>query len=212
MRGISAVSLFAYVALVLSGADCHAQSTAAAASTEGADVPLQSLPYTPGLDVSAMDRTANPCADLYQYACGGWRDHNPIPPDQASWSVYGKLFEDNQRFLWGILEDAAKPNAARSAVEREIGDFFAACMDEPAAEKAGSAPLRAELDAIGALKSAADFPELLAREHLALDYGMLFAFSSNQDFADSSREIPEASAGGLGLPDRDYYTKTDAKP
>jgi putative endopeptidase len=158
-----------------------------------------------------MDRTANPCVDFYRYSCGGWLKKNPIPQDQASWSVYGKLYEDNQRFLWGILEDAAKPNPARSAVEREIGDFFAACMDEPAAEKAGSAPLRAELDAIGALKSVADFPELLAREHLAMNYGMLFAFSSNQDFADSSREIPEASAGGLGLPDRDYYVKTDAK-
>jgi putative endopeptidase len=193
-----------YVLMIAAFAAC-------AACAQSPDTPLQSLPYSPSLDLTDMDRTANPCVDFYRYSCGGWLKKNPIPPDQASWSVYGKLFEDNQRFLWGILEDAAKPNAARSAVEREIGDFFAACMDEPAAEKAGSAPLRAELDAIGALKSAADFPELLAREHLALDYGMLFAFSSNQDFADSSREIPEASAGGLGLPDRDYYTKNDAK-
>jgi putative endopeptidase len=74
-------------------------------------------------------------------------------------------------------------------VEREIGDFFAACMDEPAVEKAGAAPLREELAAIGALKSVADFPELLAREHLAQNYGMLFSFSASQDFADSSREI-----------------------
>ena len=187
-------------------------ATAFAACAQTPETPLQSLPYSPSLDLTDMDRTANPCADFYRYSCGGWLKKNPIPSDQASWSVYGKLYEDNQRFLWGILEDASKPNPARSAVERKIGDFFAACMDEPAVEKAGSAPLRAELDAIGALKSAADFPELLAREHLALDYGMLFAFSSNQDFADSSREIPEASAGGLGLPDRDYYTKTDRSP
>jgi len=71
--------------------------------------------------------------------------------------------------------------------------------------------LRPALDAIGALKSTADFPAFLAHEHLALDFGMLFGFSSNQDFADSSREIAFAGAGGLGLPDRDYYTKTDAK-
>ena len=186
-------------------------ATAFAACAQTPETPLQSLPYSPSLDLTDMDRTANPCADFYRYSCGGWLKKNPIPSDQASWSVYGKLYEDNQRFLWGILEDASKPNPARSAVERKIGDFFAACMDEPAVEKAGSAPLRAELDAIGALKSAADFPELLAREHLAMNFGMLFAFSSNQDFADSSREIPEASAGGLGLPDRDYYTKTDAK-
>ena len=175
------------------------------------ETPLESLPYSPSLDLTDMDRTANPCVDFYRYSCGGWLKKNPIPADQASWSVYGKLFEDNQRFLWGILQDASKPNPARSPVEREIGDFFAACMDEPAVEKAGGAPLRAELAAIAALKSAADFPELLAQEHLAMNNGVLFAFSSNQDFADSSREIPEAAAAGLGLPDRDYYVKTDAK-
>jgi len=109
------------------------------------------------------------------------------------------------------LEDTAKPKPTRSVVEREIGDFFAACMDEPAIEKAGAGPLRVQLAAIQALKSVADFPEFLASEHLAEDFGMLFSFSSNQDFADSSREIAFAGAGGLGLPDRDYYTKTDAK-
>ena len=182
-----------------------------AAFAQSPETPLQSLPYSPSLDLTSMDRTANPCVDFYRYSCGGWLKKNPIPPDQASWSVYGKLYEDNQRFLWGILEDAAKPNPARSPVEREIGDFFAACMDEPAAEKAGAAPLREELEAIRALKSVEGFPELLAREHLTMNFGMLFRFSSDQDFADSSREIPEAAAGGLGLPDRDYYTKTDAK-
>ena len=175
------------------------------------DTPMHSLPYSPSLDLSDMDRTVNPCVDFYRYSCGGWLKKNPIPSDQASWSVYGKLYEDNQRFLWGILEEAAKPSPVRTTVEREIGDFFAACMDEPGAEKAGAAPLREELDAIAALQSVEELPELLAREHLALNFGMLFAFSSNQDFGDSSREIPEASAGGLGLPDRDYYTKTDVK-
>jgi putative endopeptidase len=65
--------------------------------------PLTSFPYTPGLDVSSMDKTADPCVDFYQYSCGGWRKNNPIPGDQARWSVYGKLYQDNQQFLWGIL-------------------------------------------------------------------------------------------------------------
>jgi endothelin-converting enzyme/putative endopeptidase len=175
------------------------------------ETPLQSLPYSPSLDLTDMDRSANPCEDFYRYSCGGWLKKNPIPPDQSSWGVYSKLTEDNERFLWGILEDTAKPNPSRSTVEREIGDFFAACMDEPAVEKAGAAPLREELEAIRALQSVADLPELLAREHLAQDFGMLFSFSSSQDYADSSREIAFVGAGGLGLPDRDYYTKTDAK-
>jgi putative endopeptidase len=184
---------------------------AAVAAAQTPETPLQSLPYSPSLDLTDMDRPVNPCEDLYRFSCGGWLKKNPIPADQSSWSVYSKLTQDNERFLWGILEDTAKPNPARSNVEREIGDFFAACMDEPAAEKAGATPLREELAAIGALKSAADFPEFLAREHLAMDFGMIFGFSASQDYTDSSREIAFAGAGGLGLPDRDYYTKTDAK-
>src|SRR5580692_5582292 len=182
-----------------------------AAIAQTLETPLQSLPYGPSFDLTDMDRSANPCEDFYRYSCGGWLKKNPIPSDQSSWSVYSKLTQDNERFLWGILLDTAKPNPGRSEVEREIGDFFAACMDEGAVEKAGADPLQQELGAIGALKSVADFPEFLAREHLAQDFGMLFSFSANQDYADSSREIAFAGAGGLGLPDRDYYIKTDAK-
>jgi len=190
---------------------CLLFAFALAAFAQAPETPLHSLPYSPSLDVTSMDRSVDPCVDFYKYTCGGWMKKNPIPPDQSSWSVYSKLEQDNERFLWGILEDAAKPNPSRTPVEREIGDFFAACMDEPAIEKAGAAPLREQLDAIAALKGVGDFPDFLAREHLAEDFGMIFSFSSAQDYADSSREIPEASAGGLGLPDRDYYTKTDAK-
>jgi putative endopeptidase len=92
----------------------------------------------------------------------------------------------------------------------QIGDFFYACMDEPALEKAGLTPLQPQLDEIAKLQSIRDLPAFLARSHLS-GYNMLFSFGSNQDFADSTREIAFASAGGLGLPDRDYYVKTDAK-
>ena len=184
---------------------------ALAAFPQSPETPLQSLPYSPSLDLTDMDPAAHPCEDFYRYSCGGWLKKNPIPSDQSSWSVYAKLTQDNQRFLWGILEDTAKPNPARSPVERQIGDFFAACMDESAVEKAGAAPLHDELASIAALKSVADFPEFLARAHLAQNSGMLFSFSASQDFKDSSREIAFAGAGGLGLPDRDYYTKTDPK-
>ena len=102
------------------------------------DAPITSFPYTPGLDVSSMDRTADPCSDFYQYACGGWLRNNPIPPDQSSWSVYGKLYQDNQRFLWGILDSLAKGTEGRNATQQKIGDYFAACMDEGAVEKLGA--------------------------------------------------------------------------
>jgi endothelin-converting enzyme/putative endopeptidase len=159
-----------------------------------------------------MDRSVAPCTDFFRYACGGWIRKNPIPPDQSHWDVYSKLEDDNLHFLWGILEQASKPTADRGPAEVEIGDFFHACMDETAVEKLGVAPLKQGLDEIAALKSIRDLPAFLAHRHAGLSNGnMLFGFSSNQDFADSSRVIALANAGGLGLPDRDYYFKTDPK-
>jgi endothelin-converting enzyme/putative endopeptidase len=182
------------------------------AQSSNADKPLFALPYSPSLDLASMDRSVEPCTDFYHYACGTWIKKNPIPADQARWDVYGKLAEENQRFLWGILEEASKPAPARSVVETEIGDYFHACMDEAAVEKAGAAPLKPGLEQIAALKSIGELPALLGRLHLGIagDH-MLFGFGSNQDYADSSQVIAFANAGGLGLPDRDYYTKTDAK-
>src|SRR5579862_6544383 len=101
------------------------------------DTPLYSLPYSPSLDLSSMDRAVDPCSDFYRYSCGSWIKNNPIPPDQARWSVYSKLTLENQRFLWGILQQAAQPSASRGKVKTEIGDYFAACMDVGSREKAG---------------------------------------------------------------------------
>ena len=168
--------------------------------------PLESLTYTPSLDPAAMDKSADPCTDFYQYTCGGWTKQNPIPPDQASWSVYGKLTDENQQFLWGILEDAAKKGP------QKIGDFFASCMDEAAIEKLGAAPLAAELRKIDALKAKAEVVALLPLLHLSTSgKGLMFGFGSDQDFGDATQVIAFLDAGGLGLPDRDYYFKDDAK-
>jgi endothelin-converting enzyme/putative endopeptidase len=176
------------------------------------DRPLTALPYSPGLDTTSMDRTADPCADFYQYSCGGWMKANPIPADQRSWSVYSKLAQDNLRFLWGILEESSKPDPKRSPVQKKIGDYFAACMDEGAIDKAGAAPLKGGLGHIASLKSKRELAALLARLHLETgSSGFFFGLGSNQDFSDSSKVITFATSGGLGLPDRDYYTKDDER-
>ena len=90
--------------------------------------PLDAMPYTPSLDLTSLDRSVDPCVNFYQFTCGGWQKNNPIPADQASWSVYAKLATENQQFLWGILQhDAVAGN--RTPVQQKIGDYYVACMD-----------------------------------------------------------------------------------
>jgi putative endopeptidase len=174
------------------------------------------LPYSPSLDLNSMDRSIDPCVDLYHYSCGGWQKKNPIPPDQTSWGVYSKLHQDNLEFLRGMLEQAAKPSAQRTAVEQKTGDFYGACMNESAVEQRGMSPIQPELDAIAQVKSAKDLTPLVARLQFTFrGYSytspMLFSAGSTQDPDNSEQVIADVSQGGLGLPDRDYYTKTDAK-
>jgi endothelin-converting enzyme/putative endopeptidase len=176
------------------------------------DRPLQSLPYSPGLDPKSMDTSADPCVDFYQYACGGWMRDNPIPADQPRWDVYAKLAQDNQRFLWGILEDLAAKRQGRTAPQQKIGDYFAACMDEQAVERRGVKPLEPMLDRVNRMRSMRELAPVLAQLHVDTgSSGLLFGFSSDQDFADASQVIAFAVAGGLSLPDRDYYLKDDER-
>ena len=169
------------------------------------------LPYTPSLDPASMDKLADPCVNFYQYACGGWKKNNPIPADQTSWSVYGKLYQDNLEFLHGILEQAAKNSGQRNEVTRQIGDFYAACMDEAGVEKQGLTPIRGYLNSVEKLKTAKELAPLLAELQLVYGRSVVFSSGSTQDPDDSEKIIAELDQGGLGLPDRDYYTKEDAK-
>ena len=199
-----------FILLSLAGLTCA--SATAGAQTKAADQPATSFPYTPGLDVNGMDKSADPCVDFYQYTCGGWMKNNPIPTDQPRWSVFGKLAQDNQRYLWGILAGLAKNTQGRNSRQQKIGDYFNACMDEGAVEKLGAKPLEPFLRQIAALKSKRELPALLAKLQLGTaDAGFFFGFGSNQDFADSTKVIAFATSGGLSLPDRDYYLKTEDK-
>ncbi|MGA7525281.1 MAG: M13 family metallopeptidase [Acidobacteriaceae bacterium] len=184
-------------------------SACLAQSAPSTDKPLTAIPYSPSLDAADMDRMANPCVDFYQYVCGGWMKNNPIPADQAGWSVYAKLANENRQFLWGILEEDAK-RKDRTPVQQKIGDYYAACMDTDAINARGLSPLKPELDRIAAIE---DRQQLAAFLREGADQRGLYFLraGSAQDPKNAGMMIVEIGAGGLGLPDRDYYTKTDAK-
>jgi putative endopeptidase len=191
----------AAVALLVAPFSLHAQSDAK---------PLTAMPYSPSLDVRSLDKSVDPCVDFYKFSCGGWIKNNPIPADQASWSVYGKLGTDNLQFLWGILDEDAKATK-RTPVQQKVGDYYAACMNTAAIDALGDAPLKPELAKLDALKTREQLVAALTTLHHNSAGSFFFGSGTGQDAVDSSVIIVELGAGGLGLPDRDYYTKTDDK-
>jgi putative endopeptidase len=183
----------------------------AAAATVAAAAEPSSTPQSPGaFDVSALDRSADPCVDFYQFACGGWRKANPIPPDETRWGRFNELAERNREELHRILEAATDPAKTRSPIEARVGDYYAACMDEKAIESQGRKPIEPVLARVGAVQSKADFFRLLG-ENEGSALPTLFRFGAAPDMHDSNRTIASVGQGGLSLPDRDDYLKDDAK-
>ena len=164
-----------------------------------------------GVDLTILDKTCKPCEDFYNYANGEWLKKNPIPAAYPSWGRFNELAERNREQLHGILDSAAANSKAPSGSnEQKIGDFYASCMDETQIDAAGAKPLDPEFGRIAAVSSVADLQAEVARLQ-SVGVRALFNFGSTQDMKDSTRVIGGAEQGGLGLPDRDYYTKADDK-
>ena len=194
MRRIFTGLVAVVVAITVGAASAAAQST---------------YHQTTPLDPANLDTTCAPCTNFYQFANGGWLKANPIPPAYSSWGSFNELAESNNEKLKTVLDQAAANRMSSSDLDvRKVGDYYSACMDSAGIEKAGYTPIEASLKSIDAINSPRDVQNFLIAA-AARGQGMLFRFSSTQDSKNSAEVIGGIGQGGIGLPDRDYYFKTD---
>ena len=183
-------------------------STLCGAEAGWAQAPIDATPLA--LDEAALDRSANACDDFYQFACGGWVKNTTIPEDKSGWSRgFYDIAKRNEAILRAAMEkDAADLQA--TGEHRQIGDFYAACMDESKVETASLLTLKRRIKTLSSIKDPKSLALQVARAHLE-GSDVLFGFGQEQDAKDSSLMIAGADQGGLGLPDRDYYLSDEAK-
>jgi putative endopeptidase len=186
--------------LVLSTGVCLGQSFVGADMAPGPT----SEPKKPIIfDVTAIDKTADPCTDFYQYACGNWMKNNPIPADQARWGRFNELAERNNYLVY--LELKAAADSPKTPLQKKYGDYFAACMNVELADKLGAQPVDPVMKAIASLQNKKDLSAMVAKLQNDYALGVFYSIRVEQDQKDSSNQIVSAGQGGITLPDRSYY-------
>ncbi|HEY0231763.1 MAG TPA: M13 family metallopeptidase N-terminal domain-containing protein, partial [Dokdonella sp.] len=164
-----------------------------------------------GIDAGDIDRNAAACTDFFDFANGAWRASHPIPDYMDRWSRRWESGEINKEHVRDILAEVSKrQDWPAGSPEQLSGDFYAACMDETQVNQLGAKPVQPLLDEIRAIKTKADLQRTLGHLH---DVGVAvpFGVSASQDLHDPTQVIAHIGAGGLGMPDRDYYLKPDAR-
>lgn len=161
-----------------------------------------------GVDDAAMDKSIKPSDDFFLFSNGAWVKNNPVPASEAEWSAFNELQEQNNLSLRKIIETASKSNAPVGSITQKVGDFYAVAMDTLKIEKQGLRPLLPYLQMIDSIQNSKDVIRMIAYMH-SYGIGCLFGFYITQDQKKSEQYIAYISQGGLGLPDRDYYTKDD---
>ncbi|MDB5073423.1 MAG: endothelin-converting enzyme, partial [Candidatus Eremiobacteraeota bacterium] len=168
-------------------------------------------PVPAAIDPANRDASCPACRDFYQFANGGWLKTHPIPGDKSTWSHWDQLDEDNLAALRRGLETAAASHAAPGSRDQKLGDLYSACNDETAIEEKGATPLQAGLAQIDAVTDLPGLTGLIARFHRTGTADVFFAYASQPDPVNSARTIADLAQSGLSLPERDYYTRNDAK-
>lgn len=192
----------------------HAQQSPSQSTAEQA-------PKLEHFDASVVDKTLDPCQDFYQFTCSKWIAAHPIPPDQPVWGTASGLQYWNEGILRQAMQNASVVSSKRSGYEQKVGDYWAACMDEPGLEAAGSRDLKPGLDRIAAMKSKSELADQVAHIHMSVpgawqgndnqSPAAMLGYGQQQDYDDSSKVVAGIDQGGLGLPNRDFYIKDDAK-
>jgi len=190
------------------------------ANAQSAPAP-ESAPKLEHFDISRVDKSLDPCQDFYEYACSKWNAANPIPADQVAWGTGSGLQYWNENILREALQKAAAQTSNRTDYEQKIGDYWAACTDESGIEAAGTRDLKVGLERIDQMKNKSQLAEQVARVHMAVPgawdgddnqtRAALLGFGQQQDYDDAAKVVASIDQGGLGLPNRDFYIKDDAK-
>ena len=201
---LKALALIA--ALTLSAAAPAQQNRAVAAADKAASDFATPIP---GFDPTSIDSSVNPCNDFYKFACGKFAGNHPIPADQAGVDQFYALYNVNTQSLRTIVESAAAGGPNRSPNAQKIGDYYGSCMNTDLIEKAGLAPIQPLLDKINSVSKSRLTPLIGELHRQGVD--VFFSYGEMQDFKDASKQIAYVDQGGLGLPERDYYTRTGDK-